>query len=193
MKETTAFLKAFLENPLAVGSLIPSSTAAGEAMAFGIAPNENETVLEIGCGTGAFTEAIEKMLPDSKSFLGIEINEDLTKILRERFPHLQFVCGDAGEATEIHEESGLGRVKYIISGLPFASLPRDASENVLHEIDRFMRQGDCMFRAIQHSTAVYTPSATKFRRRMESLYGKTEFSPLVWLNIPPAYALTWRT
>jgi phospholipid N-methyltransferase len=193
MKETAAFLKAFINDPLAVGSVVPSSTAAGEAMAFNIAPHQGSIVLEVGCGTGAFTEAIAKKLPDQKSYLGIEINHDLTEILRARFPALKFVNGDAREATKIHQQSDLGKVKYIISGLPFASLPKDVSEKVLSEIHCFMQQGDCLFRAIQYSTAFYMPSAVDFRRRMEALYGKTDISPLVWLNVPPAFALTWRT
>jgi phospholipid N-methyltransferase len=193
MRESSAFIKAFVENPLSVGAIFPSSQATADVMVSQISPNNNAIVLEIGCGTGSFTNAINQILPTSNAFLGIEINKDLTVILRDRFPNLNFVNDDAGNAVAIHQNSGLGKVEFIISGLPFASLPKTVSDNVLSEVDRFMQQGNCLFRTIQYATAFYMPSAIKFRQRMEASYGKTEVSSLIWRNLPPTYVLTWRT
>lgn len=193
MSEATAFLKAFLEDPLSVGSIFPSSPHAAARMVKNVKPNENAIILELGCGTGPFTEAIEKILPSPKCYLGIEINEELARILQEKFPHLNIVCGDASRAWEIHQNSGLGEVKYIISGLPWASLPEDVSEAVLAEADKFMRLGNCEFRTIQYATSTPLPSAKKFRRMMNKKYGKAHRSRLVWRNLPPTYIFTWRT
>ena len=193
MSETTAFLKAFLDDPTGVGSVFPSSPAAAARMVKGIKPNENAIVLELGCGTGPFTEAIERILPTPDAFLGIELNEELANILREKFPHLHIVCGDASKATEIHEKSGLGEVKYIISALPFTSLPEEISEAILAEADKFMRRGNCEFRTIQFATSTPLPAAKKFRRAMNQKYGKAHRSQIVWRNLPPCYILTWRT
>ena len=193
MSEATAFLKAFLENPLSVGSVFPSSPATAKRMVKGIKPNENAIVLELGCGTGPFTEAIEKILPSPNAYLGIELNEELAGILHEKFPHLNIVCDDASRAVEIHQKSGLGAVKYIISGLPFASLPEEVSEAVLAEAHKFMQRGGCEFRTIQYATSTPLPPAKKFRRMMNKKYGKAHRSKLVWRNLPPTYIFTWRT
>jgi phospholipid N-methyltransferase len=193
MSEATTFLKAFLENPLTVGSVFPSSPAAAARIVKNIQPNENAIVLELGCGTGPFTEAIERILPSPNCYLGIELNEELVRILKEKFPHLNVVCGDASRASEIHEKSGLGEVKYIISGLPFASLPEEVSKTVLADIDKFMSRGGCEFRTIQYATSIPLQSAKKFRRMMNKKYGKAHRSRLVWRNLPPTYIFTWRT
>lgn len=193
MSEATAFLKAFLENPLTVGSVFPSSPAAAARIVRNIKPNENAIVLELGCGTGPFTEAIAKRLPTPDAYLGIELNEELARILNEKFPHLHVVCGDASRASEIHQKSGLGAVRYIISGLPFTSLPEEVSESILAEVDKFMRRGNCEFRTIQYATSTPLPSAKKFRQMMNEKYGRARRSSLVWRNLPPTYILTWRT
>ena len=83
-------------------------------------------------------------------------------------------------------------VKYIVSGLPFASLPKDVSEAILREVDKFMAEG-CLFRTFQYAHAYRLPPAVKFRRYMEERYGKVQRSPLVLKNMPPAYTLTWKT
>lgn len=192
MKQTSAFFRAFLNDPLSVGSILPSSAATANAMIRGIEPHKNSIVLEIGCGTGAFTNAISGILPDENSYLGIEINPNLTRILRERFPALKFVNGDAGEAAEIHRKANLGKVGFIVSGLPFATLPAAASDRVLLAIDDFMRGGDCVFRTIQYGLAFYLPQAAAFRNKITARYGEPEISRLIWRNVPPVFALTWR-
>lgn len=193
MSEATAFLKAFLENPLTVGSVFPSSPAAAARIVRNIKPNENSIVLELGCGTGPFTEAIARKLPTPDAYLGIELNEELARILNEKFPHLHVVCGDASLASEIHQKSGLGAVRYIVSGLPFASLPEEISESVLAEVDKFMRRGKCEFRTIQYASSLLLPSAKKFRGMMNEKYGRARRSSIVWRNLPPTYIFTWRT
>lgn len=193
MTEATAFIKAFLDDPLGVGSVFPSSPHAAARIVKNIKPHENAIVLELGCGTGPFTEAIERILPSPNCYLGIELNEELVRILREKFPHLNILCDDASKASEIHQKSGLGEVKYIISGLPWASLPDEVSQAVLADVDKFMQRGGCEFRTIQYATSTPLPSAKKFRRMMNKKYGKAHRSRLVWRNLPPTYIFTWRT
>ncbi len=48
-----------------------------------LAPNPGETVLEIGPGRGALTEALLEVVP---SILAVEIDRDLVRLLRARFP-----------------------------------------------------------------------------------------------------------
>jgi phospholipid N-methyltransferase len=192
MRESFQFFRAFARNPFVVGSILPSSRKTAAAMAAGVHVSSDSIVLEIGCGTGALTEAIREILPEGNCYLGIEINDGLVKLLRERFPDLRFVCGDAGDAFSIHQQSGLGKVGTIVSGLPFTSLPKETSRNVFREIDRFMAEG-CAFRTIQYEIAYRLPPAIAFRRRMEERYGKAERSRLIWRNVPPVYTLTWRT
>jgi phospholipid N-methyltransferase len=192
MNEHLQFLQAFLKNPLYVGAISPSSPDLARAMIEGVQPDENNVVIELGCGTGAITKFLREAVPDEKSYLGIEISEEFVEKLKTDFPGLRFVCGSAGDAGEIHKDSGLGKVKYIVSGLPFASLPKEVSEAILHEVDKFMAEG-CLFRTFQYAHAYRLPPAVKFRKYMEERYGKVRRSSLVLKNVPPAYTLTWQT
>lgn len=193
MNEHLQFLKAFVKNPLTVGAISPSSPDLARAMIEGVAPDENHVALELGCGTGAITKFLREIVPDEKSFLGIEINAEFVEKLKQDFPDLNIICGNAGEAYAIHKTADLGKVCYIVSGLPFASLPHEVSEAILGEVDKFMAKGSCLFRTFQYAHAYKLPPAIKFRKHMEERYGKVKRSALVLKNVPPAYTLTWQT
>lgn len=190
MNENIQFLQAFLKNPTKVGAITPSSPELAQTMLEGIEPNADKIVVELGVGTGAITKFLQDIVPDDRSYLGIELDSSLVRTLRKNFPDLKIVCGSAVETEAIHTRSGLGKVGYIICCLPFVSLPGEVRETVLAEVDKFMQQG-CTFRAFQYAHGFYLPSAIKFRKFMRSRYGKEQLSPLVVKNVPPAYTLTW--
>ncbi len=188
--ESLDFIRAFLENPLHVGSISPSSPELAEAMVEGIFPDEENVVLEIGVGTGAITKFLEKRLSSPKSYVGIELNEKFVKILHKKFPKLLIVQGDARHTTEVLKKVGIEKVRYIISGLPFASLPKFVRREILGEIDKLMTK-ECLFRTFQYAHCYYLASAVEFRRYMNLRYGRCEKSRIVLKNIPPAFTLTW--
>lgn len=192
MNENIQFLQAFLKNPTKVGSIAPSSPDLAKSMIAGIKPDKNNIVLELGVGTGAITKHLREIMPDDRSYLGIELDGDLVKSLRGNFPGLHIVCGNARNAAAIHERSGLGHVRYIICCLPFVSLPNEVGESILIEVDRFMQRGECTFRTFQYALGYYMPSAIKLREYMRRRYGKSRRSRLVVNNLPPAYTLTWK-
>jgi phospholipid N-methyltransferase len=175
-----------------MGSITPSSPELAEQMIEGVMPDEENVVIELGVGTGSFTKLINQVAPDDKSYLGIEINRKFVKALKSDYPKLKFVCGNATRLEKLHEKSGLGKVSYIISGIPFVSLPNDVGDEILQQISRFM-EGGCMFRTFQYAHGYYMPSAVKLRKFMRSHYGRAKKSPLIVKNVPPAYTLTWQT
>lgn len=181
-----------MKNPLHVGAISPSSPDLARAMVAGVRPEENRVVLELGVGTGAITKFLREIVPDEKSYLGIEISEPFARKLNKDFPELLIVRGSAGDARMIHRSVGFGKVRYILSGLPFASLPKEAGAEILGEIDKFMSEG-CLFRTFQYAHAYRMAPAVKFRKYLSARYGPFKRSPLVLKNVPPAYTLTWKT
>ncbi len=192
MKENIEFLQAFIKNPLKVGAITPSSPELAREMLKGIEPDEKNIILELGVGTGAITKFIERIVPDDKSYLGIEIDRKLVNSLNIKFPGMKIMSGNACELEKFHKRSGLGKVSCIISCLPFVSIPNDVGEKILSEIEKFMNQG-CMLRTFQYAHGYYMPSAIKLREFMRRRYGKAQKSPLIVKNVPPAYVLTWQT
>jgi phosphatidylethanolamine/phosphatidyl-N-methylethanolamine N-methyltransferase len=192
MKENLQFLQAFLKNPLKVGAIAPSSPELAAEMLSGIEPDEDNIVLELGVGTGAITKFLRNVIPNRQSYLGIEIDAHLVRALNRTYPDLNIVCGNAAEAYSIHSEQGLGKVRHLICCLPFVSLPKDVSEQVLGEIAKFMDEG-CELRLFQYAHGYYLPPARKLREFLKRRYGKSRRSPLILKNVPPAYTFTWTT
>lgn len=193
MNENIQFLHAFLKNPLNVGSIAPSSPELAQRMLEGFEPKRDSIVLELGVGTGAITKFAQGLVPDYDSYLGIELNHSLVRSLKKNFPNLRIICGNACEVFDIHETSGLGKVGYIVSCLPFVSLPNDIGELILEQVDKFMEDGPCVFRTFQYAHGYYFPAAIKLREHMRNRYGKSQKSKLVMKNVPPAFTLTWRS
>lgn len=192
MNENIQFLQAFLKNPAKVGAITPSSPELAQKMLKGIAPNEENIILELGVGTGAITKYLQDILPNEKSYLGIELDRSMVKSLRKNYPELKIVCGNATDTFSIHQKSGLGKVGFVICCLPFVSLPNEVGERILLEIDKFMQRGST-FRTFQYAHGYYFPSAIKLREFMRDRYGKAQRSRLIVKNVPPAYTLTWKT
>ena len=192
MNENIEFLQAFLKNPGKVGSIKPSSPELAKKMIEGIKPDKDHAVLELGVGTGAITKFLREIVLDEESYLGLELDPDLVRLLKRNFPDMRIVRGDAVEACAIHERSGIGKISYIICCLPFVSLPTEVGENILFQIEKLMQQG-CTFRTFQYAHGYYMPAAIKLRKFMRDRYGKSKRSSLIVKNVPPAYTLTWST
>ncbi len=192
MKENLQFLQAFLKNPLKVGAITPSSPELAAEMLLGITPDDHNIVLELGVGTGALTKFLRDAVPSKDSYLGIELDSDLVKTLNSNFPDMNIVCGSAADAYAIHQNSGLGKVRYVVCCIPFVTLPKDISEDVLAEIEKFMDEG-CELRIFQYAHGYFLPPAIKLREMLKNRYGKSRRSPLVIKNVPPAFTLTWST
>lgn len=175
-----------------VGAIAPSSPELAAEMLHGIEPDDDNIVLELGVGTGAITKYLQEIIPSKQAYLGIELDENLVRSLKTRFDDLNIICGNAADAYQIHQNSGLGKVRYLVCCLPFVSLPKEVSESVLNEIEKFMDEG-CEFRMFQYAHGYYLPPAIKLREFLRNRYGKTKRSPLVLKNVPPAFTLTWST
>lgn len=192
MNENIQFLRAFLKNPAKVGAIAPSSPELAQTMVNGLEPDRDNIILELGVGTGAITKFIEPILPDKDSYLGLELDPKLHASLRLSYPDLRIIQGNACDAYNIHRESGLGKVKYVVCCLPFVSLPGTVADQIYKQIDLFMQDG-CTLRLFQYAHGYYLPPALKLRERMRNLYGKSKRSKIVLKNVPPAYTLTWST
>jgi phosphatidylethanolamine/phosphatidyl-N-methylethanolamine N-methyltransferase len=192
MNENIQFLQAFLKNPMKVGAIAPSSPELAQTMIKDLTPDKDNIILELGVGTGAITKFIQPILPDNECYLGLELDDKLHASLRVLYRDLNIIQGNACEAYKIHQDSGLGKVKYLVCCLPFVSLPKNVAEQIYGQIDMFMDDG-CTLRLFQYAHGYYLPPALKLRERMRRLYGKSMRSPLVLKNVPPAYTLTWST
>ena len=176
IQEKVRFFRSFLANPRQVGAILPTSRRAVRDMLDIADFARARTVVELGAGTGVYTEeVISRLHPDAR-FLAFEVDADLVATLNERVrdPRLQ-VINDSAENVESYLNGD--KVDVIVSGLPFTSLPQLVKRNIFGEMERVLGPDGVMV-AIQYSTM----AQRDFERHFASV--RRRVSPV---NVPPAF------
>ena len=190
MSHALQFLGALMRHPIQVGAIAPSSSALARVMVEGLAPGVDDTIIELGPGTGSFTKAIAGILTDPTHYLGIESEPVFVEILRRRFVDLRFVAGSAEQAPSFHHEANLPPVKAVVCGLPFANFSFHVQGQIIDALDLMITPGR-VFKTFQYVHTFVLPSAVRFRRSMDNRFGCHTRSRPVMRNMPPAFVLTW--
>jgi phospholipid N-methyltransferase len=185
------FLGQFGRAPFSVGAIAPSSRALAEAMIAPIDFASAPTLVELGPGTGSFTAAIVERLLPGAHYLGVEISSVFHKTLQRRFPGLRFVNQSAEDLAKIVDHAGVGPVDAIVCGLPWASLRAELQGGVFAAIDAVLRPGG-VFVTFAYLQGMLFPAAWVLRRRLRREFASVETTPIVWRNLPPAFAYVCR-
>lgn len=193
VRESLRFLATFMRHPGSTGAILPSSRALAELLVGEMRLRKGDLVLEYGPGTGPVTAVLDQQAITQRGahYLGIELNKGFVDVLRKRYPHLDFAHGSVVDVVDLLRQRGLSRARYIVSGLPFASLPQEVQAGTIDGI-RAVLEDDGEFRTFQYVHAYRLPAARRFRRMMGEHFGPGERSRAVVRNIPPAYVLTYR-
>jgi phospholipid N-methyltransferase len=176
------FLRGFLKNPVMVGSIIPSSRVLIDKMLGPVDWDRTKVFVEYGPGVGTFTRPIlDKLGPDAR-LITIDTNADFTRYLRESIPdeRLVPVTGSAAEVEKILQDRGFANADYVLSGLPFSTLPPGVGDDIAEATARVIRPGGA-FLVYQFSPKVLDfikPWFDRIDRGFE------------WINVPPA-TLFW--
>jgi len=177
------FVEAFLREPLAVGSLWPSSPALARAVVDSCEFRPGDTVVELGPGTGAFTELLLERLDGRGRLLALEISPTNIEVLRRRFPPCR-VIHDSAENLPRH--LGRHRADCIISGLAWGNMMPRVQDRILEAIWKSLSSGG-QFVAFAYAHAFCLPTSLRFRRLLFQNFARVETTPTVWRNLPPAY------
>ena len=113
-----------------VGSIIPSSRVLIEKMLDPVDWANTKLFVEYGPGVGTFTRPILDQLNPDSTLVTIDTNPDFTRYLKESIddPRLVPVTGSAADVEKILADRGLGEADYVLSGLPFSTLPPGVGE-----------------------------------------------------------------
>lgn len=180
--EISNFIKQYIKNPKTVGAIAPSSEKLAYRMVEDIDFLNASCIVEYGPGTGVFTEKILNKKKHSTIFIAIEYNVDFYKILKDKFKNRAnfILINDSAEnLKEYLDKYSIDKLDYIVSGLPFASLPHDMSKKVLSVTKEILKdKGE--FITFQY---------TLFKMKLFRTYFDKIKIKKVLLNLPPAYVL----
>lgn len=192
MTRTAAlFLRQFVQSPRTVGAVLPSSAALARTMLAPIDFTTARTIVEFGPGTGAFTREIAARMAPGCRYLGIELNQQFVGELATAFPLLTFVQGSVADLAQIIARKDIDAIDAIVCGLPWATLPISLQERVFAAIDQALVPGG-VFVTFGYLQSLVLPGAWALRRRLRPQFAQVEHSPVVWGNVPPAFAYVCR-
>lgn len=176
--QTALFAKNFLQHPRMLGSFIPSSRFLIRTLLGEMDFDRARVIVEYGPGVGTFTHAIlARMRPDA-TLLALETNREFVDFLRGSTsdPRLKVIHGSAAAVRGALKAHGIDTADFVISGIPFSTLPAAEREAVLHAT-RAVLQPQGAFLVYQFSPMVLASLRQVFSQVRRG------FQPL---NMPPA-------
>ena len=185
MGERLQFFGAFLRNPATVGSLLPSSPALAREMVRTCDLRQARTVVELGAGTGPFTREILKRIGPETLFIALELDEQSVAALRAEFPQAIIYHESAANLPACLARHGRQHADYILSGLPWGSLPSEVADSILQAVISSLRPGG-MFVTFSYVHSRMLPGIRRFRQRVLHHFASVSTSAIVWNNVPPA-------
>ncbi|NVO14544.1 MAG: methyltransferase domain-containing protein [Rhodoplanes sp.] len=177
------FIRSWIEKPLAMGAVMPSSKPLARAMASFVDPDAQGKVIELGPGTGAITEALVEHGVDESRLVLVEFNSNFCRLLRARYPAATVIQGDAYRLRRLFGEIHRGEVSAVVSGLPLVTKPLRTRLRLISEAFGLLQPGAPF---IQFTYSVVPPIPRALARV------RVEASERIWLNLPPARVWVYR-
>jgi phosphatidylethanolamine/phosphatidyl-N-methylethanolamine N-methyltransferase len=174
--EEFRFFRGWVSKPRAVGSIVPTSATTARRMASVIDPHSGLPVLELGPGTGVITRAILERGVKPENLYCIEYAPEFVAHLREQFPGVNIIQGDAFDLdATLGEMRGL-TFDSIVSGVPLLNFP----------VEQRVRYAEDLLTRIPHGRPIvqltYGPRSPVPPERGD--YRVTRFD-FILRNIPP--------
>lgn len=185
------FLKEFIAQPASTGAIAPSSGFLAQMIVKDLELDRAEAVLEYGPGTGVFTEFILRGLKPAAKFAAIELNPNLADLFKSRFPSVVLFQDSVANVRSICDHAGIRSVDCIISGLPWAVFPESMQIQFLDEMMRVLKPGG-RFVTFAYLHGLALARAKKFSNLLPNYFTSVSKSPVVWLNVPPAFVYRCR-
>jgi phospholipid N-methyltransferase len=172
------FLRGFFKHPVMVGSVMPSTQKLIDKMLGRVDWENTRLFVEYGPGVGTFCPTVLDHLGPDAHYIAIDTNPDFIRYLRQTITDPRFfaVHGSAADVRQIIADHGHDHADYMLSGLPFSTLPAGVGPRIASETFAALRPGGA-FLVYQFSPKVkdfLTPHAGHIDHAME------------WWNVPPA-------
>ncbi|MFS8046141.1 class I SAM-dependent methyltransferase [Rhizobium sp. BR 314] len=178
MSNTSLFLRTLLINPRMVGAIAPSGPILADLITSEVNPSSGP-ILELGPGTGVFTEALLARGVRESDLTLVEFSADFAVMLQRRFPDARVLCANAARlGTHIPPEGPL--FGCVISGLPLLNMSPKAVVAILDGALSRLREGGALY---QFTYGMRCPVP---HRLLDRFGFKATLHGWVLRNFPPA-------
>lgn len=177
------FIKGWVANRKTIGAVSPSSRALARSMVEHADPDPSGYTLELGPGTGVFTQAlIDAGIPAGR-IVAVEHNEEFCRLLAKRFPALNIVHGDAFDLDKTLAAYAGICFSAALSGLPLLSFPKPLRLKCVEGVLERLMPGKGL---IQFSYGLTGP--------IQPISGRIAATSSKWvlMNLPPARVWTYK-
>ena len=148
-----------------VGSVIPSSRRTINKMLGPVKWDECKLFVEYGPGVGTFCRPVLDRLRRDGALIVIDTNPLYIDYLRTTITDSRFtaVLGSAADVEEIVRAHGHDHADYVLSGLPFSTLPDGVGPAIAAATHRVLRPGGA-FLVYQFTSKARAYMARHFKR-----------------------------
>lgn len=136
-------------------------------------------IIELGAGTGAVTKALLQRGVPASRLIVFEQAQSMASLLRQRFPGIRIIQDDAAKMKNYIPKDAY--IAFMISSLPFVSLPQAISENIISAIKDNIEDNHL----IQYTYALHQKTL------LEEKGFEINNKETVWFNLPPAHVLDY--
>ncbi len=180
----TEFARQLARQPAATGAIAPSSRSLAKRVVWQADLHDAKTVVELGSGTGVFTEEILNTLTAEQKFFAIELNKTFVTATRNRCPD---ACVYHSAATELPvwlTKAGSQHADCVISSLPWTIFDVADQDELMRVISSSLAP-DGVFVAIVYLGAKYRSRGRYFINNLQRHFATVTTTPTVWRNLPP--------
>lgn len=182
MTDSKNFRKQFWKDKKMVGAMAPSSKYLAQKMMQNIDFNSTKVIVELGPGTGVFTDEIIGKMSENSHLLVFELNDLFFESLNKRIsdPRVHVIHDSAEHIERYLEQYQLEKADIVVSSLPLAVFSEELRELVLSASHRSLKPTG---RYIQFQYSLQS------KKLLKNLYSKVSiaFTPF---NFPPAFVYT---
>jgi phosphatidylethanolamine/phosphatidyl-N-methylethanolamine N-methyltransferase len=178
------FFLHWLRRPGQVGAVVPSGPALAAALADEIDTAAPGAVVELGPGTGRVTRALLKAGVEPGQLVAIERDASFCEMLRERFPAVRIVSGEARKLELLLRQVGAGPVKAVVSSLPLLNMTSEYRRAVLSQIAAVLPDEGLL---VQYTYGMAAPVPPDLGAELGVIGKRTTW---ILANLPPA--AVWR-
>jgi len=177
---TIDFFKESLKNIKTVGTLTPSSKFLCKGMIKHVDFKTAKVIVELGAGDGVITKHILQNMRKDTKLLVFEVNENFCELLREIDDDRLIIAEDSAERLSHYlDQIGEKEIDFIVSAIPFVTLPDDLSYRIVRECKKYLRKGG-LYIQVHYSLLI--------KKMYEKIFGNVDVS-IVPINFPPAFVL----